>query len=103
MKILVLYFSTAIIFLAIDLVGLRLLVKPVFDRHIAHLFAEPFRMAPAAIFYFGYIAGVLFFVSLPALRANDPMAQRSRIGPSSRWPSTRFGAAHLPHSRLGSV
>jgi len=36
MKILVLYFSTAVIFLAIDLVGLRLLVKPVFDRHVAH-------------------------------------------------------------------
>ena len=53
---------------------LKLLVKPVFDRHIAHLFADPFRIGPAVIFYAGYVAGVLWFVSLPALRAGDPMA-----------------------------
>lgn len=74
MKILILYFSTALIFLAADAIGLRLLVKPVFERHVAHLFAVPFRVIPAALFYVGYIAGVLWFVSVPALRANDPMA-----------------------------
>ncbi|MBT0958259.1 DUF2177 family protein [Alphaproteobacteria bacterium KMM 3653] len=74
MKILVLYFSTAFIFFAADAVGLRLLVKPVFERHVSHLFADPFRVGPAALFYLGYVAGVLWFVSLPALRTGDPMA-----------------------------
>jgi len=73
MKILILYFSTAIIFFAADAVGLRLLIKPVFERHVAHLFADPFRAVPAALFYSGYVAGVLWFVSVPALRTGDPV------------------------------
>ena len=74
MKILVLYLSTALVFFAADAVGLRMLVKPVFDRHIAHLYADPFRVVPAAVFYLGYVAGMLWFVSLPALRDGDPIA-----------------------------
>lgn len=74
MKILVLYLSTAVIFFAADAVGLRVLIKPVFERHVAHLFADPFRVVPAALFYLGYVAGMLWFVSLPALRNGDPLA-----------------------------
>lgn len=74
MKIMILYAATAIIFFAIDAVGLRLLIKPVFERHVAHLLADPFRTIPAALFYLGYVAGVLWFVSLPALRTGDPVA-----------------------------
>ncbi|MBM1633100.1 DUF2177 family protein [Sulfitobacter mediterraneus] len=74
MKILVLYLSTVLVFFAADAVGLRLLIKPVFDRHIAHLYADPFRVVPAAVFYLGYVAGLLWFVSLPALRDGNPVA-----------------------------
>lgn len=74
MKVAILYFSTAVIFFAADAIGLRLLIKPVFERHVSHLFADPFRVGPAALFYLGYVAGVLWFVSLPALRAGDPIA-----------------------------
>lgn len=74
MNIMILYVSTAIIFFAIDVVGLRILIKPVFDRHVEHLFVDPFRIVPAALFYLGYIAGILWFVSTPALRSDDPMA-----------------------------
>ncbi|SFR47491.1 Uncharacterized membrane protein [Yoonia tamlensis] len=74
MNILFLYVCTAVIFFVADALGLRLIVKPVFERHVAHLFADPFRVGPAAVFYLGYIAGVLWFVSVPALRAGDPMA-----------------------------
>ncbi|WP_415183372.1 DUF2177 family protein [Phaeovulum sp.] len=74
MTTVILYAVTAIIFLALDAIGLRYLVKPVFDRHIAHLFADPFRIWPAAVFYLGYVVGLMWFVSVPALRAGDPVA-----------------------------
>jgi uncharacterized membrane protein len=74
MKILILYLSTALIFFAVDFVGLRFLIKPVFERHVAHLFADPFRVVPAFLFYCGYVAGVLWFVSIPALRDGSPMS-----------------------------
>ncbi len=74
MQILVLYVATVVIFFAADAVGLRLLIKPVFERHVAHLFADPFRAGPAVVFYLGYVVGVLWFVSVPALRAGDPLA-----------------------------
>ncbi len=71
-RFLVLYLSTAAIFFAGDAVGLRYLIKPVFDRNTAHLYADPFRIVPATLFYLGYVAGVLWFVSIPAARAVDP-------------------------------
>ena len=74
MKMLVLYLSTLVIFLAADAFGLRYIVKPVFDRHIAHLYADPFRVVPALLFYMGYAAGILWFVSVPALQAGNPVA-----------------------------
>ncbi|WP_417277938.1 DUF2177 family protein [Celeribacter sp.] len=74
MKLASLYVSTALIFFVVDAIGLRLLIKPVFERHIGHLFADPFRLGPAALFYLGYVAGVLWFVSWPALKDNDPVA-----------------------------
>ena len=74
MKILILYALTAIIFLVIDAIGLKMLVKPVFDRHVAHLLADPIRILPAVIFYLGYVAGLLWFVSVPSLRNGDPFA-----------------------------
>ncbi len=74
MKILILYCSTAAILFTLDLIGLRLIIRPVFERHVGHLLADPFRAIPAVLFYLGYVAGVLWFVSIPALRAGDPAA-----------------------------
>ena len=52
---------------------LTFVMKPLFTRHIGPLMAEPLRMAPAALFYAGYIAGVLYLVSIPALKAGAPV------------------------------
>jgi uncharacterized membrane protein len=73
MQIAVLYLSTLIVFLGLDAVGIRLLIRPVFEAHVGHLLADPFRWAPAAVFYLFYIAGLLWFVSLPALKAGLPL------------------------------
>ncbi len=74
MTIVTLYLVSAVMFLLVDIIGLRFVIKPVFERNVGHLFADPFRMVPAAVFYFGYVAGVLWFVSIPALATGTPLA-----------------------------
>lgn len=68
-----LYLVTAGVFLGLDMLGIRYLIRPVFDRHVGHLLADPLRLGPAAVFYLFYVAGLLWFVSLPALRAGAPL------------------------------
>lgn len=73
MQIVVLYLSTALVFLVIDAVALKMLLRPVFDRYIGTWLLDDIRMGAAAVFYLFYIAGLLWFVSLPALRADAPV------------------------------
>jgi uncharacterized membrane protein len=72
-SIAILYGATAIVFFGLDALGLRFIVKPVFDTHVGELFADPMRLGPAAVFYLGYVAGVLWFVSYPALRSGTAL------------------------------
>lgn len=68
-----LYAVTAVTFLGLDMIGIRMIVRPVFDRHVGHLLADPLRLGPAAVFYLAYVAGLLWFVSLPALKEGAPL------------------------------
>ena len=68
-----LYLVTAGVFLGLDMLGIRYLIRPVFERHVGHLLADPLRLGPAAVFYLFYVAGLLWFVSLPALKAGAPV------------------------------
>ncbi|MFK7940590.1 MAG: DUF2177 family protein [Roseovarius sp.] len=67
-----LYLVTAITFFGIDFFGLKYLIKPVFERDAAPLLADSIRIGPAVAFYAAYIAGLLYLVSLPALKADQP-------------------------------
>ncbi len=71
MQLIILYISTAFIFLALDALMLTRVIKPVFATHIGPLLAEPIRFGPAVAFYLFYIGGLLYFVSLPALREDN--------------------------------
>jgi len=73
-QIILLYVITAAIFLGLDYLGIRFIIRPVFDRHVGHLLAEPLRLVPAAIFYLAYVAGLLWLVSVTALRQNEPLS-----------------------------
>lgn len=73
LQVLSLYAATVVVFLGLDMVGIRHLIRPVFDRHVGHLLADPLRLGPAALFYLAYVAGLLWFVSLPALKAGAPL------------------------------
>ncbi|MCF8484520.1 MAG: DUF2177 family protein [Rhodobacteraceae bacterium] len=73
MQIAILYLSTAAIFLIVDAIMLTFVMKPLFARHIGALMAEPIRFGPAALFYAAYVAGLLYLVSLPALKTGAPV------------------------------
>lgn len=68
MHIATLYALTTLIFLVLDGLMLTLHMQPLFKRHIGHLLLEDIRMGPAMAFYLAYVAGVLYLVSLPALK-----------------------------------
>ena len=68
-----LYATTAVVFLILDAIMLTLVMKPLFTRHIGPLMADPIRIAPAAAFYLAYVAGLVYLVSLPAIRTGAPL------------------------------
>lgn len=74
MQTLILYIVTAALFLGLDMLGIRFLIRPLFDRHVGDLLASPPRLPAALAFYLAYVAGVVWFVSLPALRDGTPLA-----------------------------
>ncbi|MGC3874164.1 DUF2177 family protein [Halomonas sp. GXIMD04776] len=72
MRIFVLYAITAVIFLGLDAVGLSKIMRPLFETYISNMLRENVQLVAAAVFYLLYVAGLLYFVSVPALRDNTP-------------------------------
>jgi uncharacterized membrane protein len=66
-----LYISTAIVFLALDVVMLKKVMYPLFSANIGPMMLEDLRMGPAAVFYLFYVMGVVWFVSIPALNVGS--------------------------------
>ena len=66
-----LYISTAIVFLALDVVMLKKVMSPLFSANIGPMMLEDLRMGPAAVFYLFYVVGVVWFVSIPALNVGS--------------------------------
>ena len=65
------YISTAIVFLALDVVMLKKVMYPLFSANIGPMMLEDLRMGPAAVFYLFYVVGVVWFVSIPALNVGS--------------------------------
>ncbi len=72
MTVLILYVSTAAIFLALDALMLTFVMRPLFERHIGSLMLDDIRMVPAVLFYLAYVAGLVWLVSWPALTEGRP-------------------------------
>ena len=66
-----LYISSAIVFLALDVVMLKKVMYPLFSANIGPMMLEDLRMGPAAVFYLFYVVGVVWFVSIPALNVGS--------------------------------
>ncbi|QFS81660.1 hypothetical protein FIU97_02580 [Roseivivax sp. THAF40] len=67
-----LYLITAALFLVIDAIMLTFVMKPLFTRHLGDLMRDSPMLGAAAGFYLLYVAGLVFLVSMPALRDGDP-------------------------------
>jgi uncharacterized membrane protein len=74
MQISILFASASIIFLILDALMLTFVMRPLFEKHLGDLMLPELRLLPAAIFYLGYVAGLTYVVSWPALLAGDPKA-----------------------------
>jgi len=70
---LLLYGLTITVFLALDAVGIKFMIRPVFEQHVGHLLAEQMRVLPALLYYLTYVAGLVWMVSLPALKELQPL------------------------------
>ncbi|WGH77465.1 DUF2177 family protein [Jannaschia ovalis] len=71
MQIAILYGAAVAFFLIVDAIMLTSVMKPLFERYIGDMLREPIDLAPAAIFYLFYVAGLVWLVALPALRAGS--------------------------------
>ncbi len=73
MQLVVAYTATAVVFFALDAVMLKLVLRPLFEQNLLDQLLDDLRIAPAVIFYLFYIAGVVHFVSVPALAQDAPL------------------------------
>jgi uncharacterized membrane protein len=73
MQLATLYIATTAIFLLLDALMLNFHMQPLFQRHIGALMAAEIRVAPAALFYLAYIAGLIYLVSWPALKTGSAL------------------------------
>ena len=73
MQIFILYLVTALVFLGLDAVMLKTVMRPLFETRVGDWLLEDIRLGPAVVFYLFYVAGVVWFVSLPALREGAPL------------------------------
>jgi len=71
MTLIILYLSTAVIFLAADAVMLTRVMRPLFEGYVGEWLLESPRLGAAAGFYLAYVAGLVYLVSWPALQAGD--------------------------------
>lgn len=61
------YFITVIIFFLVDIVWLGLISKNLYKNYLGHLMAPNVNWTAALIFYFLFIAGLVFFVINPSI------------------------------------
>ena len=66
-KTLILYFSTAVVFFAIDLIWLCLMNSRFYKVQLAEFMSDKVNWLPAILFYLLFIVGLLLLVVLPAV------------------------------------
>ena len=86
MSLLILYLATALVFLALDVVMLKRVLHPLFSKHIGHMMLDAPKMGAAGVFYLLYVAGIVFFVALPAANGGSMFQAFIAIKLFRKWP-----------------
>lgn len=66
-KLTLIFFSTAILFLVIDAVWISFFGAKWYAQYLSHLTSGKVAILPALLFYMIYVAGMMYFVIVPAL------------------------------------
>jgi len=74
MKLLLPYVAIVLTMMALDVLWIGVLARPLYNRGIGHLMAEHPNFMAAAAFYLLYAVGVMAFVVLPRAPGDWPMA-----------------------------
>lgn len=75
MSYLAAYAAVAVLFLAIDAVALKLMLRPLFERHVGDMLLADPRLGVAAAFYALYCIGIVHFAVAPGLeQGSAPVA-----------------------------
>lgn len=75
MKLIFIFISTLVLFLAIDAVWITLFGSKWYAQYLSHLTSGKVAITPALLFYGIYIFGMLYFVIMPAIGGNMPLAE----------------------------
>ncbi|MEM1343981.1 MAG: DUF2177 family protein [Pseudomonadota bacterium] len=67
MDVLLIWLATTAVFLGVDAVWLKTVMRPLFERHVGALLLASPRLGVAAGFYVFYCLGIAYFAVLPAL------------------------------------
>ena len=73
------YIATGLVFLAIDAIWLTIAAQRLYRPLMGDMLVESFRLAPAALYYLIYIAGIVVFAIAPAF-ANDRWTTATSYG-----------------------
>lgn len=68
---LIAYFSTVIVFLAIDALWLGVIAKNFYFQSLEHLMLDQVKLHIAALFYLFYAMGIVFFAIKPGFEAQS--------------------------------
>ncbi|GBQ97333.1 membrane protein [Gluconacetobacter liquefaciens] len=74
------YIFTAIVFLGLDAVWLRIMSSRLYKPALQGLLAETVRLAPALLFYLLYIAGIVVFAVMPAATPGQALWRGAGLG-----------------------
>ena len=71
------YIATGLVFLAMDAIWLTVAAQRLYRPLMGDMLVDGFRLAPAALFYLIYIAGIVVFAIAPALASDRWMTASS--------------------------
>jgi len=74
MKLLLPYLAIVVTMMALDVLWIGVLARPLYNRGIGHLMAEQPNFVAAAAFYLLFAVGLMAFVVLPRAPGDWPMA-----------------------------